>query len=212
MGGAMHRFAALFIVALFLSFLPASGHAAANPDQATIRAYTLSMDKLNRFATAVEAFEKAAETDDTLPAEREAVEDAGDTLAEKRATYAQHPKVMAFFQAQGLSVDDIVVGLQAALDYPEDKVGVPGTGGDQGPAEARVSDVSAFFFQVNDADYEIAVTANTAPEASQCQRRRSTTSSFHSCAARKNAGYHFSPLPTDHHAADQRRRPRRQAA
>src|SRR5262249_48957799 len=56
-----------------------------------------------------------------------------------------------------------IVGLQIALDYPETKVGVPGSGGDAS-AEARVSDVSAFFFQVNDADYEIAVTANTAPD------------------------------------------------
>ncbi len=56
-----------------------------------------------------------------------------------------------------------IVGLQIALDYPESKVGVPGSAG-EAQTEARVSDVSAFFFQVNDADYEIAVTATNAPE------------------------------------------------
>jgi hypothetical protein len=112
----MHRVAGLVFVALFLSLLSApSGHAAGDPDEAAMRAYTLSMDKLNRFAAGVQAFEKAAETDDTLEAEREAMEELpSDSFAEKRAQYMKHPRIFGFFQQQGLSLDDIVVGLNAA--------------------------------------------------------------------------------------------------
>ena len=53
-----------------------------------------------------------------------------------------------------------VTGLQIALDYPETKVGVPGFSNDAS-VEARISDVPAPFFGVNDRDYEIEVSANS---------------------------------------------------
>jgi cysteine-rich repeat protein len=53
-----------------------------------------------------------------------------------------------------------VTGLQIALDYPETKVGVPGFA-NESAAEARVTDVPAPFFSVNDRDYEIEVSANS---------------------------------------------------
>jgi cysteine-rich repeat protein len=53
-----------------------------------------------------------------------------------------------------------VTGLQIALDYPETKVGVPGFSNDAS-VEARVTDVPAPFFGVNDRDYEIEVSANS---------------------------------------------------
>lgn len=53
-----------------------------------------------------------------------------------------------------------VTGLQIALDYPETKVGVPGFA-NEASVEARVTDVPAPFFGVNDRDYEIEVSANS---------------------------------------------------
>ena len=110
------RFAGFLAVAFMLSLFAASpGHAAANPDAAVMKAYTLSMDKLNRFAAAVTEAEKAIEADPELQAEREAMDmEPSGTLADNRARYIKHPKLFAFFQRQGLSMDDVVVAPAAA--------------------------------------------------------------------------------------------------
>jgi hypothetical protein len=53
-----------------------------------------------------------------------------------------------------------VTGLVIALDYPESKVGVPGSANDAS-VEGRITNVPAPFFGVNDRDYEVEVSATS---------------------------------------------------
>jgi hypothetical protein len=53
-----------------------------------------------------------------------------------------------------------VTGLVIALDYPETKVGVPGSA-NESSVEGRITDVPAPFFGVNDRDYEVEVSATS---------------------------------------------------
>jgi hypothetical protein len=105
-----------FAFALILSLLSAPSAFAQDPaDAAAYKGYTLSMDKLNRFLAAVTAATKAAEADPAFQEEIDAMmEEPDDTIAEKRAQYSGHPKIFAFFQQQGLTMDDVVIGPTAA--------------------------------------------------------------------------------------------------
>jgi hypothetical protein len=117
----MLRFAASFVsfaLAAFLAFAPVPVvAAAAGPDVAAYRNYTLSIDKLNRYWAATEAMYKAMASDPAMQAEAEAAENEdSDTLAQKRALFARHPKMSGFYTRQGLSIDDAIIAPIAAAN------------------------------------------------------------------------------------------------
>jgi hypothetical protein len=96
----------------FLAVAPAS---AANgefspAEKATMRGYVLTAQKVNGYITAMTAVAAAKKSDRSLGQELEAIEnEPNDTLADLRASIGKHPKLLAFFQRQGLTVDDTVL-------------------------------------------------------------------------------------------------------
>ena len=100
----------LLVLLFGLVAVPLAPAAAADADEIAVRNYVLSLDKVNRYIAATEALAKAVESDPALAAEQEAAEqEPGDTIAELRATVVRHPKLLAFFRQQGLSVDDAIL-------------------------------------------------------------------------------------------------------
>jgi hypothetical protein len=118
----MRRVIASFVILGFAAFLALAVTpvcaVAATADDITIRNYMPSMDKLNRFLAGTKAMYAAIKADPALRAEAEASENetATDTLAQKRAHYAKHPKLFAFYQRQGLTPDDVILGMMAATN------------------------------------------------------------------------------------------------
>jgi hypothetical protein len=102
-----------FAVAAFIAVAPLataqeSGFSAS--DRATIRAYALTPGKLTAYIEATSALAAAAKANRMLAAEVEQVETSQtESLAESRAAFASHPRVFAFYQRQGLTVDDTVL-------------------------------------------------------------------------------------------------------
>jgi hypothetical protein len=124
------RFAVLcrFAVAALLSVsaLPASAQNKDAANAAQLKAYTLTMPKVTAYYAAMVAAEKAAATDPALKAETAAMEkdqNNEDTLAQMKAKFVKHPKVMAYFTSRGLTADDVVtmpfvlLGAAVAAEY-----------------------------------------------------------------------------------------------
>jgi len=109
-----------FAVATFIAQLSVAGAADGDfpaADKAVIKAYVLTVNKLNGYIAGTTALASAKNADDALAAEIERAEDEpGGTLAELRSKITRHPKVFTYFQRQGLSVDDAVL-LPLAITY-----------------------------------------------------------------------------------------------
>jgi hypothetical protein len=96
-------------VALFVGIaLPATAADKDAADNAALKAYTLTMPKVNAYYAAMKAASEAAEKDPALKTEMEADGKDDPTLAELRASYLKHPRILGFFLKQGLTVDDVV--------------------------------------------------------------------------------------------------------
>ena len=100
----------------------------AAPDEPNLRGYTLSMDKVREYAAATKALNKDMEHDKTLQAEVDAMDgEPQDGVADLKAKLAHHPKVLAYYQHQSLSLDDAVllplvaINAISALDAPPDQ-------------------------------------------------------------------------------------------
>lgn len=106
-------------VALVL-MVAVSAEAAKNDDPAGAKAlhdYALSMDKVKRYGTAMEAWQSAGSADPTLKAEGEKMSGEPDsTLADVEAKFDRHPRVYAFFAKQGLSKLDAAALPIALMD------------------------------------------------------------------------------------------------
>ena len=112
----MKRLFASLTLAGFASLAPVAAQAASADDAAT-KAYTLNLDKLTRAAAAYQELERAVAMDPALPQEFEAYGQEDDfTFADKRAAFAKHPKIWAFFARKGLTPDDVIVGFKAAAN------------------------------------------------------------------------------------------------
>ncbi|HEY1612924.1 MAG TPA: hypothetical protein VGF97_04410 [Rhizomicrobium sp.] len=94
--------------------------AAAADDPATDRTlhdYVLTMDKVNHFSAAMDAFDVASKSDPSLKAEGDAMSSEPDaTLAQVEAKFDHHPRVFAFYAKQGLSKADAAVLPIALMD------------------------------------------------------------------------------------------------
>ncbi len=84
--------------------------AAQGADDALMKGYGLELAKVNGYLTAGEGIVAARKTDRALAADLQAMSDAdADTVAQARAALKARPRVLAFFQKAGLSVDDVVL-------------------------------------------------------------------------------------------------------
>lgn len=94
-------------------------------DAAKMRNYTLSMDKIRKYQTAMIAFNKAVAADPGLKAEAEKSASEHDpNLAATEAKMLRHPRLMAYFTKVGLNADDVAVmplvlmSASVAAQYP----------------------------------------------------------------------------------------------
>lgn len=105
-----------------LSLLVAGGtaFAGANPDVAgakTLHDYVLTMDKVKRFSTAIDAMGAAVASDPALRAEGTKMSSEPDkTLADVEAKLDHHPRVFAYYAKQGLTKVDVAVLPIALMD------------------------------------------------------------------------------------------------
>lgn len=103
------KLASLLLFGL-LAAIPAS---AAHEDPAGDKAmhdYVLTMPKVKAYETATEALDAAIKKDSALQSEVEKSEDEPDaTIAQIRAKLDHHPKLFAFYAAEGLNKDDAVL-------------------------------------------------------------------------------------------------------
>jgi hypothetical protein len=106
----MNRVTRALSLAVFLSAAATAPAYAADAQELAIKNYTLTADKVARYFAGAQALTAAMKSDPALKAEEEAASnEPDDTLAQMRATVAKHPKLYAFFQRQGLSVDDSIL-------------------------------------------------------------------------------------------------------
>lgn len=101
-----------FALAAMVALAPvtafAQGFSAA--DSAAMKAYVLDAGKMNRFVTALTSLAAAKKSNAALAAEFEMMEEEeGDTLTAMKAKITRHPRIFAYFQNQGLTVDDAVL-------------------------------------------------------------------------------------------------------
>jgi hypothetical protein len=111
--------------ALMLAATSVSAGDLSPADAAIMRNYTLSMDKIRKYQSAMEAFNKAAAADPSLKTEAEkSGEEHDPTLAATEAKMMRHPRLMAFFTKQGLNANDVAVlplvlmSASVAAQYP----------------------------------------------------------------------------------------------
>lgn len=137
MGRTAWRSGALILVGAAL-LAGAMAGARADGDAAALRAYALSLDKVHAYAAAAKALDKAAAGNPALLAEVDALEDQPRaSLADRRAQLARHPKVLAFYQHEKLSLEDAVLlplvatSALAALDAPPDQIDASAVDPDQ---------------------------------------------------------------------------------
>lgn len=101
-------FALAAMVALTPVTASAQGFSAA--DSAVMKAYVLDAGKMNRFITALTALAAAKKSNTALATEFEAMDaEDGDTLGAMKAKLTRHPRIFAYFQNQGLTVDDAIL-------------------------------------------------------------------------------------------------------
>jgi hypothetical protein len=106
----MNRVARAVSLAVFLSVTAVAPSYAADAQELAIKNYTLTADKVARYFAGAQALGEALKSDPSLKAEEEAASnEPDDTLAQMRATIAKHPKLYAYFQRQGLSIDDSIL-------------------------------------------------------------------------------------------------------
>ena len=106
----MNRVTRALSLAVLLSVSAAAPSYAADAQELAIKSYTLTADKVARYFAGAQALTEALKADPALKAEEEAASnEPDDTLAQMRATIAKHPKLYAYFQRQGLSVDDSIL-------------------------------------------------------------------------------------------------------
>ena len=100
-------------VAAFIAIAPMAN--AQNGDftpaeKAAMRAYVLTPQKVGAYIAATNALAAAKKGDPSVAQELEAIEnEPNDTLAQLRAAITRHPRLLAHFQRQGLSVDDAIL-------------------------------------------------------------------------------------------------------
>jgi hypothetical protein len=82
---------------------------AANPDEAAIHDYMLSMDKINSYAAVGKKLQSAARTDPVMAAEMKKVEDANVPNVEKATLIEKSPNTAAFLKANGMTARDFVL-------------------------------------------------------------------------------------------------------
>lgn len=116
----MTRIRCAAAAAALVLLVTVSAEAAKNDDPAGAKAlhdYALSMDKVKRYGTAMEAWQTAGATDPALKTEGEKMNDEPDTtLADVEAKFDRHPRVYAFFAKQGLSKLDAAALPIALMD------------------------------------------------------------------------------------------------
>lgn len=116
----MNRYHVAAAVAAFAVLAATAAPAAQDSDPAGARAlhdYTLSMDKVKRYETAMESLEAAGKANPALKAESEKMGDEPDkTLADIEAKFDRHPRIFAFFARQGFSKFDAAVLPLALMD------------------------------------------------------------------------------------------------
>ena len=111
---------------------------AQNADDKAIRQYDLSMDKVAHYDAGARALEAAMQKDPTLMADRQKMgREFADSPAALKMRLNRHPRVLAFFTAEKLSLDDAALiptalsnachadespGLAKVLVYSEDQL------------------------------------------------------------------------------------------
>lgn len=96
--------------AALLGILVAAARAGDPASEPSLRDYLPTMAKARAFDAAEAQAAAALKKDPTLAAEADAAGDeAGDTASALRAKFDRHPRLYAFFAAQGLSKDDAVL-------------------------------------------------------------------------------------------------------
>jgi len=100
------RIATIAAVAALLSSTALAAHLDAASEQ-TMKAYVLTLPKVKAYDAATQALMAAEAKDPTLHKEAEAAASQHTkTMADEFAKLTHHPKVLAFFQKQGLSAQD----------------------------------------------------------------------------------------------------------
>jgi hypothetical protein len=92
------------------SVAQAAGPHMAPQEEAAMRGYVLSMDKINRYGAALQAMERDSKKNPALKAEGKRMEAEPDkTLADLYAKFKRHPAMANYFHRAGLSDQDAVL-------------------------------------------------------------------------------------------------------
>ncbi len=104
--GIFMRFAIAAIATLFLS-VSAQASDLDPASQALLKGYVLTLPKVKAYDSATQALSAAEAKDAGLRKDAEAAaSEHTKTMMDEVAKYTHHPKVLAFFQKQGLSAQD----------------------------------------------------------------------------------------------------------
>ncbi len=103
----------LALRALILLSLASTAFAADPAGEKALHDYVLTMPKVKAYAAATEALQAASAKNAALKTEVDSDNGASDTLAQQVAIYERHPKVYAFYSAQGLGKQEAVLVGQA---------------------------------------------------------------------------------------------------
>jgi hypothetical protein len=97
-------------VAMLVAFTPLAQAQSGAAEKAQLKSYVLDAGKVNRYIAALSALAMAKASDPAIGREYEQMEnEPAGTLANMRASVGRHPRIMAFFQRQGLTADDAVM-------------------------------------------------------------------------------------------------------
>ena len=98
-------------VAILVAFAAPLGHAQSSAaEKAQLKAYVLDAGKVNRYIAALNALAMAKGSDPAIGREYLQMEtESTGTLANMKASASRHPRIMGFFQRQGLTADDAVM-------------------------------------------------------------------------------------------------------
>ena len=116
----------ILVFALLIAFAPAAqAQDFSAADKAALKTYVLTAAKVNGFIAGSTALAAAVKMSDALAADTADMENQpSDTLGQLRANVSGHPRVFAYYQRQGLSVDDAVLlplvlfSAGAAAEFP----------------------------------------------------------------------------------------------
>lgn len=113
------------MLAVACALAPVACASAPDPDGQALRSYSLSIDKAQHYAAASKALKKDADAKADVAAEIQKMQDEPQrTLADIDAMMTRHPKIYAYFQHEGLSLQDTVMlplvlaGAMSAADLP----------------------------------------------------------------------------------------------